>query len=165
MSERAIAELLEQHLREARRWTRAMTDRTPDEWIYRSVPWTENTIGWQMGHLAQQLDLSIQWYFGAERTLDAEWDRLFGFGCEVYEPSAYPPVNRLRRVFDSELQRFLEQLGQVEEDAELLRRLTDVPDWITRRNWTVLNGVVNVIYHEGEHAGAIGTLLAHFEGI
>ena len=160
--ERDICEQLERQLRDVRVWTRKLTDRTPDERLYRRTEWTDNTIGWHMGHLAQQQDLDAYQCFGADRMLDAEWDRLFGFGCEVYPTEEYPSPERLRRVFDTALRRFLENLSQVEEDRGLLARPIHRPDWMSP-SWTILNCAVNTIFHEGEHSNGIGTLLASFE--
>jgi hypothetical protein len=162
MAERAIVSSLEQQIREVRAWTKKVTDRVPDGWLYRRVDWTDNTIGWHMGHLAQQQDQYAWHYFGAERVLDDEWDRLFGYGSEPQPAEAYPSPERLEQVFDRSLQHFLEQLAQVAEDEELLLRPPHPPAYVSP-GWTVLNGVVNTIYHEGEHAAAIGTLIWSFE--
>lgn len=160
--ERDICEQRERQLREVRSWTKKLTDRVPDAWLDRRVEWTDNTIGWHMGHLAQQQDSDAYHCFGADRMLDAEWDRLFGFGCEVYPADAYPSPERLRRVFDTALKRFLEHLSQIEEDRGLLARPFNPPEW-TPPGWTILNCVANIIYHEGEHSNGIGTLLSSFE--
>jgi hypothetical protein len=161
MRERTTVELLEQQLREYRRWTKKLTDQTPEEWFYRRVKWTDNTIGWHMGHLAWQQDVDIELAFGIDRALDPEWDRLFGYGCEVYDADAYPPIGRVRAVFDTALQRYLEQLGQIEEDAALIQKLPRSPAYSTL-NWTILTSVIHLIAHDAEHANGIGTLLAHF---
>ncbi|HUG14638.1 MAG TPA: hypothetical protein VMM78_06425, partial [Thermomicrobiales bacterium] len=76
----------------------------------------------------------------------------------------YPPVERLAAVFDRSMRRFLEHLGQVEEDAALARRLPSHPDNHTP-GWTLLNAVVNLVFHEGEHSAGIGTLIADFERV
>jgi hypothetical protein len=162
MRERTTIELLEQQFREVRRWTRKLTDRVPDEWFYRRVDWTDNTIGWHMGHIAWQQDIDTELCFDVDRVLDPEWDRLFGFGCDVYDADAYPPVERTRTVFDVTLRRFLEQLGQIDEDAALIVTLPRSPAY-SQLDWTILTSVVHLICHEGEHANGIGTLLAHFE--
>ncbi|HUG13765.1 MAG TPA: DinB family protein, partial [Thermomicrobiales bacterium] len=128
MAERALLELLEQQLRQVRSWTWSCVEGRPEEWIYRRVEWTENTIGWHMGHLSWELDLMTDVSFAVDRELDAGWDRLFAAGCAVHAPDEYPPVERLAAVFDRSMRRFLEHLGQVEEDAALARRLPSHPD-------------------------------------
>jgi hypothetical protein len=160
--ERMTIELLERQFREVRRWTRTSTDRVPDDWFYRRVDWTDNTVGWHMGHLAWQIDIDTELCFDIDRALDPEWDQLFGYGSEPWDASAYPPIERVRRVFDTTLQRYLEQLGQIEEDSAILRTLPRAPEH-TRLEWTILTSVVHLITHEGEHANGIGTLLRFFE--
>jgi hypothetical protein len=160
--ERMTIEMLERQFREVRRWTRKATDRVPDEWFYRRVTWTDNTIGWHMGHLAWQIDVDTELAFGIDRALDAAWDQLFGVGSEPYDAVAYPPIERVRRVFDTTLQRYLEELGQIEEDAAILRTLPHAPAYL-RLEWTILTSVLHLMVHEGEHANGIGTLLASFE--
>lgn len=160
--ERTTIELLERQFREIRGWTTKLTDRVPDAWFYRRVEWTDNTIGWHMGHLAWQIDVDTELAFDLDRTLTPEWDQLFGYGCDVYDTEAYPPIARTRAVFDVTLRRYLEQLGQVEDDTALIQILPRSPSYSTL-DWTVLTSVVHLICHEGEHASGIGTLLRSFE--
>lgn len=162
MAERTILELLEQQLRQVRGWTWKQIDETSESWLYRRVDWTDNTIGWHMGHLSWELDVYTEICFDVDRELDADWDRLFASGCEVYEPGEYPDADRLVAVFHRSMRRFLECLGQVEEDDALVQRLRPHP---ANHNptWTLLNAVVNLVFHEGEHSAGIATLAAHFE--
>lgn len=153
--ERETLELLESQLREVRARTRDLIARVPDEWLDRRVEWTDCTIGWHMGHLAWELDSQADAAFGIGRRLGDEWERLFATGG----PSAgeeFPSPDRVRRAFSITLNRFLEQLGQVEDDTVLMRRRRGGPK-------TLLERVLIVIYHEGEHANGIATLLRWFE--
>lgn len=154
---RETIELLELQLRDVRRWTDKLLARAQEDWLYRRVAWTDNTIAWHMGHLAWQQDQDGAAAFGSVAQLDSDWTRFFGFDCEVFPPDAYPPAQRVRAVFASTCARFLEQLGQVDEDRALLQRSNTRPDR------AVLTIVVNIIYHEGEHSAGIGTLVDAFE--
>lgn len=162
MAERTILELLEEQLRHVRNWTWKTIDGTSEAWLYRRVDWTDNTIGWHMGHLSWELDVFTELCFDADRELDAEWDRLFAAGCAVYEASEYPPADRLIAVFHRSMRRFLEHLGQVEEDHALTQRVQPRTE-SGAPSRTLLNAVVLLIFHEGEHAAGIGTLAAFFE--
>ena len=153
--ERETLELLESQLREVRARTRDLIARAPDEWLDRRVEWTDCTIGWHMGHLAWELDSQADAAFGIGRRLDDEWDRLFATGGPPATED-FPSPDRVRRAFSITLNRFLEQLGQVEDDSVLMRRRRGGPK-------TLLERVLIVIYHEGEHANGIATLLRWFE--
>lgn len=153
--ERETLELLESQLREMRGRTRGLTDRVPDDWLYRRVEWTDHTIGWHMAHLARALDIRADEAFGTGRRMGEEWDRLFTDAAPA-GPDEYPEPDRVRRAFSITLNRFLEQLGQVEDDTILMRRRRGGPK-------TLLEQVLSVVYHEGEHANAIATLLYWFE--
>lgn len=154
--ERETLELLESQLRAVRGRTRELVDRVPDEWLYRRVAWTDRTIGWHMAHLARSLDLQADDAFGTGRRMGAEWDRLLDSAAGTAAPDDHPAPDRVRRAFSITLNRFLEQLGQVEEDTVLMRRRRGGPR-------TLLEQVLTVVYHEGEHANAIATLLRWFE--
>ncbi len=154
--ERETLELLESHLREVRNRTRDLIARAPDEWLDRRVEWTDCTIGWHMGHLALTLDEQADAAFGIGRRLDSDWERLFATDTGPAAPDEYPSPERIRRAFSITLNRFLEQLGQVEDDSMLMRRRRGGPK-------TLLERVLIVIYHEGEHANGIATLLRRFE--
>jgi hypothetical protein len=162
VAERTILELLEQQLRQVRGWTWKCIGGTSEGWLYRRVDWTDNTIGWHMGHLSWELDVFTEICFDADRELDAEWDRLFAAGCGIFESGEYPPADRLTAVFHRSMRRYLEHLGQIEEDDALIQQLQPHPASPNLR-WTLLNAVVNLVFHEGEHAAGIGTLAAYFE--
>ncbi len=154
--ERQTLELLESELRKVRGRTRELIAHTPDEWLYRRVEWTDCTIGWHMGHLALELDEQADAAFGIGRRMGEEWERLFATGASPAAPDEYPAPERVRTAFSITLNRFLEQLGQVEDDSVLMRRRRGGPR-------TLLERVLVLIYHEGEHANGIGTLLRWFE--
>lgn len=154
--ERETLELLEGELRQMRGWTRDLIARAPDEWLNRQAAWTDCTISWHMGHLALELDQQADAAFGIGRRMGEEWDRLYAGGASLAAPEEYLSTDRVRNAFGVTLNRFLEQLGQVEDDTMLMRRRRGGPK-------TLLERVLIVIYHEGEHANAIGTLLRWFE--
>lgn len=153
--ERMALELLESQLRQVRSWTRELIAGMPDEWMHRRVDWTDCTIAWHMGHLAWEQDVFADSAFGIGRRLGDDWERLFSAGSVVLEPEAYPPPERIRAAFSIALNRFLEQLGQTEDDTVLMRRRRGGPK-------TLLEQVLVLIYHEGEHASSIGTLIRCF---
>lgn len=154
--ERETLELLEGQLRQMRGWTRELLNRVPDEWLYRRAEWTDCTIGWHMGHLAWEIDVEADAAFGIGRRLDSDWDQLFAAGARPVASEEYPSPERVRRAFSITINRFLEQLGQTEDDSVLMRRRRGGPK-------TLLERVLVLIYHEGEHANGIETLLRWFE--
>lgn len=156
--ERETLELLENQIREMRRRTRDLIARAPDEWLFRRVEWTDRTIGWHMSHLARELDVQTDAAFGAGRRMDEEWDRLFEPESDPAALDASFTPDRIHRAFSITINRFLEQLGQVEDDAMLMRRRRGGPK-------TLLERVLILIYHEGEHANGIATLLRWFEQV
>ena len=150
MTQRPIVAILEGRLRHYRSWTGELLAKTPDDWLYRQVDWSECTIGWHMGHLAWKQDSYGLIYFGAPQQLDATWKT--GFYSEApLDIASAPPAIELRATFDAVFERFMAQVATL-DDVALAQANPDWPDG------TILGALTNVMVHEGEHLAGIETL-------
>ncbi len=137
-------------MRHYRGWTNTLLAKTPGDWIYRQVDWTECTIGWHMGHLAWKQDSYGPIYFGEPQQLDAAWK--VGFYSEApLDIATAPPPADLRATFGAIFERFVAQVATL-DDVALTRCDPDWPDG------TILGALTNVMVHEGEHLAGIEAL-------
>jgi len=150
MTQRSIVEIMEGRLREYRGWTNTLLAKTPDDWLYRQVDWSECTIGWHMGHLAWKQDSYGSIYFGETQQLDAAWKADF-YSEAPLDIATAPPSSELRTTFAAIFERFVAQVAALDDEA--LTR-TD-PDW---PDGTILGALTNVMVHEGEHLAGIEAL-------
>ncbi len=142
--------ILEDRLRHYRGWTNTLLAKTPDDWFYRQVSWSECTIGWHIGHLAWKQDSYGLIYFGEAQRLDTLWKQDFYSEAPLDIATAPPPAD-LRATFGAIFERFVAQVATL-DDVALTRCDPDWPDG------TIFGALTNVMVHEGEHLAGIEAL-------
>lgn len=152
-------------IRTARRYTEGILEQIEQRDWFRQPAEGVTHVAWQVGHLAvAQQSLALRRVRG-ERAGDVallppNFRGLFGKGSTpILDPSAYPPPQQIRVVFDRVHQQVVEESADWSE--ALLAEASDTPPHPMFK--TKAGSVRWSVQHEFLHAGQIG-LLRRFLG-
>jgi len=123
--------------------------------LHKRVNNSGTSLHWIFGHIVASRD-----YIAKMIDADIDWkhNELFGgSGQPVKEPSAYPPIEEIKKAFDSVTEKLMNRLGNL-EDKDIEKKLKD--KW-PHGDDTHLGAISFMAWHEGWHIGQMSVLRKH----
>lgn len=119
-----------------------------DKAAFQPAP-TDNHLLWMLGHMPYGYVYFAEVLGGKIDAPPEAWKPLFNAGSKpVGDPSKYPPMAELKKVFDSSFEQFMAIVEKM--PVEDLGKPPAIPaDWLTER----LAALHAVVWHEGWHGG------------